>query len=319
MGLRRTLRHMDALEQRLQRCGDQGLSATLETIRHCKLRQSAGFLEWLHEPSAITSAMPSARPTAAPAEARELIQSPSRSASGSGEVRVLEHRQVTSDLIILKVQRPSGFSFLPGQSSKIGVADVKRRYSIASAPHEPFLEFFIELFPGGAMSEHLRQLKPGDRIAIESPKGSFLLDETVSQHLMLATVTGISPFLSILRHHLQLRDQQADQTGRHRFIVIHGASYQDEFGYREELEQLASALPQGLSYIPAVSRADEPRNEGWLGERGRVDAVAETSVKRFNLSAASTCVYACGHPGMVDGVQQQFRQQGFTLKTEPYS
>lgn len=313
-GLQRNLHRADALEQRLQDCDNRQLCSTLRKIHRSKLRQSAGFVTWLQGRAAGFAAD---APIAEPAKASTLSESVAASASapGDGEIAVIERRQVSGDLIILKVQRPPGFEFLPGQSTKLELANLRRRYSIASAPAEHFLEFFIELVPGGQMSGQLLHLKTGDRLGIEAPKGGFLLADKYSTHLMIATVTGISPFISMLRQHFRA---ETEGVGRHRFIVLQGASYQDEFGYREELEQLVGAFPEQITYIPTISRAGEERNTGWSGEQGRVGTVAEKYLERFALDAQFTCVYACGNPDMVDGIEQQFRAEGFTVRTERY-
>lgn len=39
---------------------------------------------------------------------------------------------------MFRVSRPEGFQFSPGQSVKVGLRDLRRSYSIVSAPHEPF-------------------------------------------------------------------------------------------------------------------------------------------------------------------------------------
>jgi ferredoxin-NADP reductase len=65
---------------------------------------------------------------------------------------------------------------------------------------------------------------------------------------MVATVTGIAPFVSMLRWSLHQGDR------RFRFRVLQGASYQDEFAYRGELEAAAREQPRLLTYVPSVSR-----------------------------------------------------------------
>lgn len=228
-------------------------------------------------------------------------------------MEVVERREVTPDLLALKIPRPMDFSFLPGQSVKLMLDGISRSYSIVSAPHEPVLEFFVELVPGGQMSERLRRLPQGGKITLRArPKGNLTLDERFPNHLMVATVTGVNPFVSIVREYLH--------QGRrgHRFYILHGASYQDEFGYRDELEGMATAHPDVLTYIPTVSRPDEPRNSGWTGERGRVDAIVDKYLSQFGLDKSSAVVYACGNPGMVDEVERRYRPQGFEIKTERY-
>lgn len=227
---------------------------------------------------------------------------------------VLAADWIAPELLRLKVARPPGFTFSPGESTRLELDSVRRRYTIVSAPHEPVLEFFIELVPGGRMSQRLASLRAGTRIILpSSARGGISLDRDKARHLMLATVTGVNPFVSILRdaaHHAR-RNLHC--------LLVHGASYADEFGYRDELEALAAARPDLLTYVPTVSRPAEPRNAGWQGETGRADALIDRMITRFGLDPADTAAYACGNPGMVEAARQRLGGLGYAVRTERYS
>jgi len=231
-----------------------------------------------------------------------------------GTEPVLRQRiDVTGNLLILKTERPEGFEYRAGQHTRFGVPGTLRTYSIVSAPHEPQLEFFIELIPGGRLSTLLRTLAAGESVAVgDRAKGDLGLDESRRNHLMLATVTGIAPFISILRGHFFHA-----RTG-HRFIVLTGASYADELAYRAELDAMASEHPDALVHIPAVSRPGEPRNTGWTGATGRLNGLAAALPDEHGLTPADTAIYACGHPAMVAVVAGHFRERGYPVHTEPY-
>src|SRR6185369_11137236 len=93
----------------------------------------------------------------------------------------------------------------------------ERPYSIVSSPHEPFFEFFIELVPGGSITPRLWTLKLGSVIWVRRRTvGQLILNTAVTRHLMLATVTGIAPFVSILRTQKIERDLGA--TTNHQFL-----------------------------------------------------------------------------------------------------
>ena len=226
---------------------------------------------------------------------------------------VIECRDVTADLKVIKVRPEVSFTFQPGQHLKLEIGGVKRRYSLVSAPHERFLEFFIERVPGGSLSPQLWRLGCGDLVTLRPrAKGKFLLDPRFSNHFMLATVTGIGPFVSILRSYLY------HQPGGHRFYVLHGASYQDEFAYRAEIEDMAAAYPDLVTYVPTISRPGDVRNTLWTSTTGRVNTIVERYVTQFGLHANSTLLYACGHPQMIADIQARFTPKGFQVKEERY-
>jgi NAD(P)H-flavin reductase len=223
---------------------------------------------------------------------------------------VLRIQPVAPEVKIISVARPTGFQFRAGQSVKLGVPGGRRAsFSITSAPDEPDLEFCIELVPGGRLTPRLFSLEVGDRVEVASrAKGSFTLDPAAACHLMVATVTGIAPFRSMVRDAVR-HGVDAD------FIVLHGASHQDELPYLPEFTAIA-ATNDSVRYEPTVSRPSAPRNVDWFGTVGRVDDLACRVAA--NLEPGRTQVYACGNGEMVKRVVAELGSSGFSVLTEVY-
>lgn len=214
---------------------------------------------------------------------------------------------VADDLAVFWLRPAEPVPFLPGQYVTLAApgadgAVVKRPYSVVSAPHEPLLELVIEHVPGGALTPLLWPLGPGDGVWVRRrAAGRFLLDAGRTCHVMACTVTGVAPFLSILR------DRAAGGAAGHRFLVVHGASHAAEFGpYRAELEALAAAGP--VEAVATVSRPWEDRV--WGGEVGRVEDVLRKHLDRLGWDPADVAGYACGHPGMVETAHGILRRAG---------
>ncbi|MBI4308420.1 MAG: ferredoxin--NADP reductase [Chloroflexi bacterium] len=247
------------------------------------------------------------------------MDSPTRSAAvqvpatGFSEATVVERVDLTPDLMVIKLAPSIPFRFKPGQYCTIGVENVERAYSIVSAPWEPYIELFIELVPHGKLTPKLWRLHPGDAVNLRpKAKGLFTFEEKHTTHVMVATVTGVAPYISILRDYLRRGGTD------HQFHVLHGASYQDEFGYKDELEKMAREHPN-IVYAPTVSRPDDPRNQGWPGAKGRVNLILEGYLERAGLKpSTSLLVYACGHPGMTEDVKARFLPRGYKVKEERY-
>ena len=213
---------------------------------------------------------------------------------GLPRATIVERRDVTPDLMVIKLQTPEPFPFKAGQYITIGLEGIERPYSIVSAPHEPLIELFIELVPEGPLTTRLWRLRVGDQVTYRPrAKGIFTFDPRYTHHLMVATVTGVVPYVSMLR---SLLHQGADG---YRCYVLQGASYCDEFVYDGELAALVARHPNLVAYVPTVSRPHEPRNARWEGAVGRVNQIVEEWVHRWGLEAVKeqTLVYACGHPG----------------------
>ncbi len=242
---------------------------------------------------------------------KALTASPS--AVDSSAPRILERQEIAPGLLRLRVERPAGFEFRAGQHVKFGVPGNLPSYTLASDPDEPHLEFFIELQSGGRLSDRLRSIGEGARTAIgPAGKGSFVIDPSVPNHVFVATVTGIAPFVSILR------EQARHGFPAGRFIVLHGASYVPEFGYADELTELAAAHPDRLEYLPTVSRPQDSRNRGWSGATGRVDALLAEALRRRGLTANATAVYACGNSGMIRNVRATAARHGLPFRSEAF-
>ena len=226
-----------------------------------------------------------------------------------------DRRDVTEDLMAIRLEPQMPFTFKAGQYCTLGIGSVERAYSIVSAPHEPYLEIFVELVPppDGVLTPLMWQLRLGDYMSIRPrAKGIFTMDERYQHHLMVATVTGIAPFMSTIRGYIHSERQG------HRFYVLQGASYLDEFTYDRELLQIAAEAPETVVYVPTISRPEEEKNTGWNGATGRVNLIVEEYVGRYKLDPNSTLVYACGHPGMIEDVNSRLTPRGYRVKEERY-
>ena len=124
---------------------------------------------------------------------------------------------------------------------------------------------------------------------------------------MVGTVTGIAPYVSIIR------DTLHNNIVDNKFFVFQGASYIDEFAYDKELAEYAVRFPEFVKYFPTISRSKEKRNIGWKGIQGRVNDILGSHVEELNLFPDSTLIYTCGHPGMIEDVKSKFSKQGYKV------
>src|SRR5258707_10092040 len=80
--------------------------------------------------------------------------------------RVVERRDLSEDLWLVRVDPGGPFAFKAGQYATLGVEHAEKRieraYSIVSSPYEEgSLEFFIELVPQGELTPHLYKRQKG--------------------------------------------------------------------------------------------------------------------------------------------------------------
>lgn len=237
--------------------------------------------------------------------------------------KLIERTDFSDDLALFRFRPNNSFSFQPGQYATIAVEDgerlIQRPYSIVSSPYEPFLEFFFELVPQGALTPRLWSLKVEDEVLIRNRiVGKFTLDETSGMkfHLMAATVTGAAPYISIVR--TARIDLQRGNPIRHKHAIIHGASRSPEFGvYQEDLTELSR--DGWLTYVPTVSRPWE--DPDWKGETGRVEDVLRKYSDQLGFDHTNAVGYACGHPQMIEnvkGILARIRFPKDRIKEEKY-
>jgi ferredoxin--NADP+ reductase len=202
--------------------------------------------------------------------------------------------------------------FEPGQYMTIGVyADemlYQRPYSVASAPAdtgEAGYEFYVRLVPILRFTTLLWRLPLGHPMRMIGPKGRFMLEpDDERAHLFVATGTGIAPFIAMSRHLM------AAGTPR-RTVMLHGCSYQDELGYRDLLEGWQREGTYPMTYVPSISRPQDPRNAGWPGYTGRAESVILDVCREHGLRPEETVVYLCGNPEMIINVEGELMEAGF--------
>ena len=239
--------------------------------------------------------------------------------------RITERVDFAPDLWMFRVRTGGDFNFVPGQFASLGLEidgkRIERPYSIASAPSENEVEFFLELVPHGALTPHLYKLQVGDELLMRKiPKGKFSLDtdNPRKNHLLISTVTGVAPFISYVRT-LAKEWKEGRFDGSHKLYLLNGASRPWEFGYKEELAQLESELPW-FKYVPTVSRPWD--HAEWQGEIGRADDILRKYADQWALEPSDTVAYLCGHPDMVENSKAILKRRGFvdkgTVKEEVY-
>lgn len=250
--------------------------------------------------------------------------------------KVVQRIEVSPGLIILGVA-PDGWSlpsFEPGQFAVLGLpgravrcnlatveeADVdpdkliKRAYSIASSSQEKkYLEFYVSLVPSGPLTPRLFALQPGDPLWL-GPKitGLFTLDDVPAdqQIVMIATGTGLAPYMSMLRTHSECGDR--------RIAVLHGARHSWELGYRSELSLLAHRRPT-VTYTPIISR-QEDEHFPWAGETGHIQDLWNRhpleKVWGKQPTPRDTHIFLCGNPEMIEDMLTMLSSEGFTEHTK---
>jgi ferredoxin--NADP+ reductase len=202
--------------------------------------------------------------------------------------------------------------FKPGQYMTTGVMTegrmLQRPYSVASGPstaNTEGYELFVRHVPIIRFTTALWRLPVGHRMRMIGPKGKFMLEpDDRRTHLYVSTGTGIAPFISMIRE--TMAHGQPRKT-----ILLNGCSFEDELGYRRELEAWQQDPAYRLTYLPTISRPSDPRNTGWNGLTGRAEQVVWQVCRDQGLKPDKTVVYICGNPDMILNVERTLMEHGF--------
>ncbi|WP_322015228.1 benzoate 1,2-dioxygenase electron transfer component BenC [Paraburkholderia sp. J12] len=185
--------------------------------------------------------------------------------------------------------------FLPGQYVNIDVpgSGQHRSYSFSSAPGEAKIRFLIKRIPGGVMSHWLEAARPGDKLDLHGPLGSFYLRDAQRPLLFLAGGTGLAPFLSMLEVLARTASQQ-------KVHLIYGVTRDLDLVQVEAIEAYTAKLPNfSFATVVAQAESNHPR-KGWVTQHIPADALNDGDVD----------VYLCGPPPMVDAVRKYFDDEG---------
>lgn len=232
--------------------------------------------------------------------------------------RLLEVQTLTPNLFTLRTSRDPGFRFTAGQFARLGVRKpsgciVWRAYSMVSAPHDEFLGFFSIVVPDGEFTSELSRLEVGDELLVDKQAFGFLtLDRFPDGRdlWLLATGTGIAPFLSILQ------DFEAWQRFE-RIILVYSVREARELAY----QQLIAELPQRdyleglgakLLYLPVVTRERVP---GAL--HGRITTLIENGelerAADLQLTPEYSRIMLCGNPQMIEDTRAVLKARDLNL------
>jgi ferredoxin-NADP reductase len=204
----------------------------------------------------------------------------------------------TFDTKTLRMDRPAGFSFVPGQFVNVTLMTrehgrVRRAYSIASSPLEPYIDLTVRQMPGGLVSTILtEEVSIGERLNLRGPYGRFILEERPL--VWIAGGSGIVPFRSMWRY-IEEAKTSTD------FTLLYATKSFDQIIYRDEL---AALLHRGRRILHTFTQ-EAPAD--WNGFLGRIDPqMLAATIPEFNIPL----LYVCGPPAMCDDVARHLVQLG---------
>ncbi|WP_163119895.1 ferredoxin--NADP reductase [Acinetobacter pittii] len=230
--------------------------------------------------------------------------------------KVLSVHRWTPTLFSFTMTRPAHFKFTAGQFARIGLKVgeelVVRAYSVVSSPFDETLEFFSIVVPDGAFTSNLQHLKVDDELYLEKIPYGYLTLARYQQPLphdlwLLATGTGLAPFLSMLQDFETWSNYQ-------KINLVYSVRTADELAYVDRIQEIAETFGgghNGFKFIPIITRdPSAPLHDRLpiLIENGELEKSAG-----IELNPTTSHVMLCGNPQMVDDTKEALKRRGLTM------
>jgi predicted ferric reductase len=193
--------------------------------------------------------------------------------------------------ITLRAPDTARFDFSAGQFIWLTMAPHRppfhdHPFSIASAPNElPRLRLIVR--EAGDCTNDFGRIKPGTRVAVDGPHGSFTLGGSGRTVMMVAGGVGIAPLLGMLEQAALARDRRS-------FRLLYAARRPSELSGIERLRDLQSVIDLKVGYFVDTGMREPEFALAPIGAAQLSEAVGS--------SPTDTVAYVCGPPRMIEQV-----------------
>ena len=227
-------------------------------------------------------------------------------------LRVQKLEKETEDCVSITFEVPEAvknlFQFRSGQSltlrKDLRGEEVRRTYSICSAPFENLLKVAVKKVEGGLFSTWANEeLRPGMLLDVMPPVGKFYTELDPAQkksYVAFAAGSGITPVLSLIKTTLHTEPHS-------RFTLVYGNRSKSSIIFREALEAIKDKYLDRfrLYHILSRERSDAPLNNG------RIDVEKLELLSGKVLSLANTDeFFLCGPEEMIFCMKACLEQRG---------
>jgi hypothetical protein len=212
-------------------------------------------------------------------------------------VKILSIDQVTHDVKRFRVEKPAGYSFIPGQATDVSVntpefRNKKRPFTYTCLTRDPYLEFTIKIYTSrNGVTNELGKLKPGGELIIRDVWGAISYK---GKGVFIAGGAGITPFISIFRD-LHTRNEISGNT------LIFANKTKADIILEDELSDML-----GNSFINILS---DEKNDNYFHGMISLDFL------RLHTGDLNRKFYVCGPPPMMDAVLKHLADLGIGEKS----
>ena len=222
------------------------------------------------------------------------------------DVKLEGREEVAEGTMAFHFDKPSGFSFKPGQAIDLVLLDqpdaevqnIRHAFSLVSAPFQDELVVATRM-RDSAYKRALKSLSVSAPAQIEGPFGSLTLHKDRTRAaVFIAGGIGITPFMSILR---QAAKDQLPQ----RLSLLYSNRRPEDTAFLAELQQLEQ-LNKGFK-LAATMTETAKSSRRWDGETRLINV---DMVKSVGGELPAPIYYLAGPPAMVEAVRTTLNGAG---------
>ena len=208
-------------------------------------------------------------------------------------LKILSVLPVTHNVRRIRLQKPEGYSYIPGQATDVivnkpGWTNEKRPFTFTSLNSDDHLEFTIKSYTDhDGVTNQVAGLVAGDELILDEPWGAIAYK---GAGYFIAGGAGITPFIAILR---QLHKENK-LAGNKLFFSNKTAA---DIIYEQELKDML-----GDNAVFVLSKSDGAHNH-------IEDRINETFLTN-NVADFNAHFYICGPDPMIASVQDLLEAKG---------
>ncbi len=213
------------------------------------------------------------------------------------QLKVKEVKKETADSVSVAFDLTENIAYQAGQyitiKHDIAGEEVRRSYSLCSAPHESDFRVAVKKIEGGKMSTFLNDsISAGDNLEVMLPMGNFLLEpEDGKNYVAFGVGSGITPILSMVKTVLEKSNSK--------FTLYYGNRTTDSTIFKTELDELVRSYEDRLTikYLFTQQKETDSLFEGRIN-REKFDALVKDNPEMLKADA----FYLCGPEDMINDV-----------------
>ncbi|MCB0409590.1 MAG: 2Fe-2S iron-sulfur cluster binding domain-containing protein [Flavobacteriales bacterium] len=184
---------------------------------------------------------------------------------------------------------------------EINGEDVRRSYSLSSAPYESDFRIAVKQIKNGKMSTFFNEaLLPGVELEIMLPQGNFYLDPENDKHYVgFAAGSGITPVISMIKQVLNVTNSK--------FTLYYGNKNENLTIFKKELDELLTEFGDRLNvhYVFSQQANNNKLFEGRINEK-KFDDIIRENVELLQADG----FFLCGPEEMINAVSKGLEYLG---------